>query len=220
MPADIINNDLIVNGNLAATTMALAANSVTNTTIDAAAAISRSKLALETKKYDVPLVDFRVWDAVQTPLTGTPNSDDLGLVGGTFGTDAPIVSSGDCKNTTTTRYARAFVRLPAEYDNGGSVTFRLSTGMKTTVATSSCTIDLEARKFDKASLVGSDLCTTAATSINSLTFGDRDFTVNSSGLVPGDLLDIRIAIAITDSATPTAVIGALACCQLLCQVRG
>jgi hypothetical protein len=220
MAADIINNDLVVNGNLSATTMSLAASSVTNDTVSASAAIGRAKLALETKKYDIPLTEFRVWDAVATTLSGTPASYDLGLVGGTFATDAPIISSGDCKNTTTTRYARAFVRLPAEYDSAGTVTIRLSAGMKTTVGSSTCTIDVEARKFDKASLVGSDLCATAATTINSLTFGDKDFSITSAGLVAGDILDVRVAILITDVATATAVIGAFASAELLCQVRG
>ena len=39
--------------------------------------------------FHVPLVEFRVWDAMATLLPGTPAADDLGLVGGTYGSATP-----------------------------------------------------------------------------------------------------------------------------------
>ncbi len=220
MAADIINNDLVVNGNLSATTMTLAANSVTNATVDAAAAIGRAKLALETKKYLIPLTDLRVWDAMQTTLPGTGAADDLAINGGTFGTSSPTIRTDDVKASNTTRRARFLVALPAEYDSAGTVTIRASAGMITTVSDTTATIDFEVYESNKATGIGSDLCATAATTINSLTFGDKDFSVTSAGLVAGDLLDVRMTIAINDGATATAVIGAVGSLELLCQVRG
>jgi hypothetical protein len=220
MAADIINNDLIVNGNLAATSMTLAASSVTNATVSGSAEIGRAKLALEQKKYDIPFSDLRIHDAFATTLTATGNTDDLGLVGGTFGSASQMIQTGDVKTLTATRYARFQFRLPAEYDSAGTVTLRASAGMVTTVASSSATIDFEVYKSNKTGGIGSDLCATAATTINSLTFGDKDFSITASGLVAGDLLDIRMAIATVDGATGTAVIGAVGSLEVLCQVRG
>jgi hypothetical protein len=60
---------------------------------------------------------------------------------------------------------------------GETITLRLSAGMLTTVASSSCTVDVEMYLTNRESLVsGSDLCATSATTINSLTFANKDFT--------------------------------------------
>ena len=57
--------------------------------------------------FPVTLTDLRIWDAIQTNLTGTANTDDLAIVGTTFGTTAPVINAGDCKALgATTRYAR------------------------------------------------------------------------------------------------------------------
>jgi hypothetical protein len=220
MAADVINNDLIVNGNLAATSMTLASGSVVNTTVSGSAEIARSKLALETKKYIIPLDSLRVWDAIQTPLPGTASADDLAFNGGTFGTSSPTIRTDDVKAATTTRRARFLVPLPAEYDPAGTVTLRASAGMVTTIAGTSATIDFEVYESNKATGISADLCATAATTINSLTFADKDFSVTSASLLAGDLLDVRVSIAITDAATGTAVIGAIGSLELMCQVRG
>lgn len=220
MAADVINNDLIVNGNLAATSMTLAASSVTNATVSGSAEIARSKLALETKKFVIPLSDLRVWDAVATNLPGTAAADDLAFNGGTFGTSSPTIRTDDVKASNTTRRARFLVALPAEYEPAGTVTIRANAGMITTVSDTTATIDFEVYESGKDTTIGSDLCATAATTINSLTFGSKDFSVTASGLVAGDLLDVRMTIAINDGATVTAVIGAVGSIELLCQVRG
>jgi len=220
MAADVINNDLVVNGNLSATTMSLAANSVVDATVSAAAAIGRAKLALESKKYLIPLTDLRVWDAMQTNLPGTGAADDLAIIGGTFGSGSPSIQTGDVKASSTTRRARFLVPLPAEYENAGTVTLRASAGMVTTVSDTTATIDFEVYESNKTTGIGSDLCATAATTINSLTFGDKDFSITAAGLVAGDLLDVRVSIAVVDGATATAVIGAFGSLELICQVRG
>jgi hypothetical protein len=220
MAADVINNDLVVNGSFSATTMTLPANAVTDATVSASAGLSRAKLALETKKYLIPLTDLRVWDAIQTNLPGTATGDDLAFNGGTFGTSSPTIQTGDVKATSTTRRARFLVPLPAEYDPAGAVTIRASAGMVTTVSDTTATIDFEVYESNKATGISSDLCSTAATTINSLTFSDKDFSITSASLVAGDLLDVRVSIAVVDGATVGAVIGAIGSLELLCQVRG
>ena len=154
--------------------------------------------------YPIPVEALRVHDALGTNLPTTAASDDLGLVAGTFGTNNVVLRTVDFKNTNTTAYARFRYPLPVEYVAGETITLRLKGGMNTTVASSSCTVDAQVYR---AAAPSTDICATAAQSINSLTAANKDFTITPTDCVPGDVLDIRIAIAGTDSATATAVIG-------------
>lgn len=183
---------------------------------------ARTELELESLAvHPINLADFRVWNAAGTVLPGTPASDDLGISHGTWGTHAWKLTTGDLKNTTTTMYGRVMFALPPEYVAGETVKIRISGGMETTVASASTTVDVELYKSDRDGTIGgSDLCATAAQSINSLTFADKDFTITSTALLPGDTLDMRIAVTVTDSATVTAVIATLGAIELLCDIRG
>jgi hypothetical protein len=172
--------------------------------------------------YAIPMESWRVWDAMATNLPGTAAADDLALVGGTFGTGCPSIQTGDLKNAgATTRYARALWQLPPEYVAGQSVTIRLSAGMVTTVASTAATVDLEVYQSARDTLkTGSDLCATAAQSINNLTFADKDFEITATGLEPGDWLDIRLAITVNDTGTGTAVIGCVGAAEPLLDIKG
>lgn len=171
--------------------------------------------------FPVNFMDLRVWDAIQTNLPGTAAADDLALIGTTFGSTSPVVSAGDLKAAgATSRYARFMVELPECYESGETVLISISAGMVTTVASSSCTVDVECYEINKITGIGSDLCTTSATSINSLTFGSKQFTITSSGLTAGDVLDVRLTIACNDAATVTAVTPTIAGIDLLADIRG
>jgi hypothetical protein len=171
-------------------------------------------------EYAVPLVLLRVHDALHTNLPGTSATDDLALSGGTFGTDSPKITTGDVKASTVTRYARFQFELPPEYDGGETVTLRMHAGMETTVADTSATIDVECYKSDREAGIGSDICGTAAQSINSLTLADKDFSITPSGLAAGDVLDIRLTVAVTDSSTGTAVIASIGAVEMLLDIKG
>lgn len=171
--------------------------------------------------FPVLVTDLRVWDAFHTNLPGTAATDDLALIGGTFGTAPPTVSAGDLKAAgLTTRRARFQLQLPECYDPGETIVLSIYAGMVTTVADTSCTIDVEAYKLNKITGIGSDICATSATTMNSLVISAKQFTITPSGLLPGDLLDVRISIACTDAATGTAVTPTIAAIDLLCDIRG
>ena len=183
--------------------------------------IARSSLAQDTlSPFAVPMTNLRTWDAIATNLPGTAANDDLGLDGGTWATDSPCITTGDVKATSSTRYARFQVALPAEYDAGQTVVMRFHAGMKTTVADTSCTLDLVVYKSDQEAGIGADICATAAQDINSLTDADFDFTITPTGLTAGDVLDCRIAVAYVDAATGTAVIAQIGAIELLCDIKG
>lgn len=204
-----------------AITVIIPSGEISNSQINASAAIDRSKLASEQLKDNVPLELLRVHDAFQTDLPTTASSDDLGLIIGTFGTDAIVVQTSDLKNTSGTQRARFTYRLPHNYAAGQAISAVAWAGMKTTVANGTATIDFECyKKNDSTGLVGSDLVTTSATTINSLTAADKPFVIDPTGLVAGDELDIRVTIAITDTGTGTAVIGRIMKLYMLPTVRG
>jgi hypothetical protein len=178
-------------------------------------------LKQDTKRFPVKLTDFRVWNAVETNLPGTAASDDLGIINGTWGTHPLMIQAGDLKNAgATTRYARVEVQLPECYVAAQAVTIIVSGGMTTTVASVSSTVGLEVYRRDKITGISADLCATAAITINSLTFGDKSFTITASALGPGDVLDVRMAVACNDSGTGTAVIPTVASFDLQCACKG
>lgn len=210
MATDVINNNLHVTGNVTI------GGSLFPT-------IGRSGLTQENlSEYPIPWTAWRVWDALSTNLPGTSATDDLALTGGTWATGTPSIQTSDLKNAgSTTRYARCQVQLPPEYVSGETVVVRLHAGMITTAASSAATADLEVYKSNREFLVdGSDLCGTAAQSINSTTLADKDFTITATSLAPGDILDIRLAILVNDSATVTAVIGCVGAAELLLDIKG
>lgn len=171
--------------------------------------------------YPIPWGSWRVWDAYQTVLPGTPATDDLALIGGTFGTGTPSIQTEDLKTAgATNKYARTMLVLPPEYDGGETLSVRFHAGMLTTVADGSATIDAEVYLSDNEAGLGLDLVTTAAQSINSLTLADKDFTIDPAGLVAGDILDLRITLAINDAASGTAVKGIVGAAFLMADIKG
>ena len=184
--------------------------------------VPRASIAqLSSAAFAIPFEAWRVHDAVATNLPGTSATDDLGYYGGTFGTAGPYIGTSDLKAAgATTRYARTQVRIPAEYEAGQTLTLRLSSGMVTTIADVSATIDVECYALDEDTTIGSDICATAATTINNLTFANKDFTITPASRVAGQLLDIRVAVAVNDGASGTAVIAAFAAAKLLVDIRG
>jgi len=196
--------------------------SITNGQISAAAEIARTKLEQNAaEKYIVPWSAFRVHDAIQTSLPSPSANDDLGFPATqTLGTVSWYLDTHDLKTTTTTCYARFCFELPPEYDGGETITLRIRGGMKTTIADGSATIDAEVYKADRDGAVGADLCSTAAQSINNLANADKDFTISPSGLAGGDILDCRIALAVVDTASGTAVIGEVLEVAFLLDIRG
>ena len=201
--ANIVNGDQTVNGTLTASQLSGPLNS-SNLSQDASIA------------FPIPLTGFRIWDAFQTVLPGTSSGDDIGIATGTWGSALPHLVTATT-GAPTTYYARTFVQLPPRYVAGASAVLRFAAGMGTAAA-GACTLDCEAYLSARDTLVsGSDLVTTAATSINSLTFANTDFVLTATNLVAGSWLDVRIAIALTAGSSGY---GRIAHAELLCTIKG
>jgi hypothetical protein len=217
-----ITENMVFSGDVQVNTLSIVTGTLTAADLSASAALARTQMAQDAlQPYPVRLTDGRVWDAIQTNLPGTPATDDLAIDGDTFGTGSPHLTAGDLKAAgATTRYARYQMSLPAEYDDGETVTIRINAGVQTTVSDTTCTVDVECYESDGELGISADICATAATTINSLTFADVDFAITPTDLVAGDVLDVRIAIACNDGATVTAVEPSIGSIELLCDIRG
>ncbi|MBT9153052.1 MAG: hypothetical protein DDT35_01279 [Firmicutes bacterium] len=173
--------------------------------------------------FTVPMTDWKVWDAMQTDLPGVSAADDLALIGGLFGTGTPTLQTWDVRGAGGTGpvllHARTPIVLPHEYVAGQTVIFRVRAGMLTTAASLSATVDLEVFHSLNGAVVGGDICHSPAQTINSVGLFEREFLIDSSGLSPGDTLDVRLTLAIRDTATTTVVRGFVGLVRLLCDVR-
>jgi hypothetical protein len=175
----------------------------------------------ELQPFPIPLTSFRVFDAMETLLPNPGLTDDLGLYYGTHGTDTPSLRTEDLGEAdATNNSARVLVQLPWEYIAGGSVTLRFMAGMITAVADTTATLDclVYKQEDDPDDAIGADLCSTSATTMNSLVFAAKDFVITPTGLSPGDILDVLITTALNDDTT-AIVIGAISWAHLLCDVR-
>jgi hypothetical protein len=185
--------------------------------------IARSGLITDTtQSYVLPWADFRKHDAYDVNSPGTPATSYLGLIGGTFGTGVPSLQTGDLKTAgSTTRNARIQFQLPPEYVTGTGIVIRLHAGMITHIADTAATAAVSVYKSGKEVLVsGSDLCTTSATTINSLVFADKDFAITGTSLVAGDQLDIKLSILVNDAAGGSSVVGCIGSAEVLMSIRG
>ena len=180
--------------------------------------IQRSTLVKEWKEYVVPWVDFRIWDDFNTVLTDTAGTDDLALIGGTWTSASPHIASSDASAASITQYTRFQVCLPPEYDDGQGVRIRIRAKVDVLAGTTN-TLDVVAYESTLEAGIGSDLCATAAQTLTT-SYANYDFVLTPTGLVAGDLLDIRIAVALNDTGEAHAAIARLGAVKLRCEVRG
>lgn len=166
----------------------------------------------------IDLASGRIWDATtNTALGATPASaDDFGITAGTFLTSDPSLRSSDAKATTVTSKARFAYTVPTGYVAGQPITLRANAGMVTTISDGTATIDAQVVRRGAPTV---DICATNATTINTLAGGNVDFTLTPTNVVPGDVLDIVMTSAVTDSETGTAVIAELRALSVRTTVR-
>jgi hypothetical protein len=98
--------------------------------------------------------------------------------------------------------------------------YNVSAGMATTVADTSCTLDVECYKIDKIGGIGSDIMLNRSNLDQFTCLRCYSVHDHASGVVAGDVLDVRIAIACNDAATGTAVTPTIAAIDLLADIKG
>lgn len=189
--------------------------------LDAGATTLRSALGQDDLAiYAVPVTSMRVHDAMHTVLPGTAANDDMAIITGTPGTDAPTLQGVDFGGTSTDEKCAFEFVLPPEYVAGETVVCRLTAAMITAVSDGTATVDVEAWETTKAGAVGADICATAAQSINSLTAADKDFVLTPTSLVAGDKLIVRLSFAGSDTGNLAVMIPEISSVQMLLDIKG
>lgn len=173
--------------------------------------------SIMTAEFAVRASDLRVWDAPSTvAVAATAANDDLAVVYNTFLTANPSIETGDLKAAgATTRKVGFEFRVPDNYVAGQAITLRINAGMKTTVAGVTATVDAQVARKAAPTV---DICATAAQSINSLDAANKDFVLTPTNVVPGDVLQAVLSVAVNDAATGTAVIGKIYSVELILPV--
>lgn len=183
--------------------------------------IARAKLTREDlAEVAIPLHQARVHDNLTALLPQTAATDDLAFIEGTWTSDAPTIQTSDADNTTVTQKCRFIIPITNDYIEGETITVRVRAGMLTTIASASATLDLEAYVWDGDGSVGSDLGVDGAKDINSLTIAAKDFPINATSIVHGDVLDMVLTIAITDASAGSANTGVISKVAILRDIRG
>lgn len=186
--------------------------------------IARSELAMDSlKTYAIPLTAMRVHDNHALLLGssgGSPSADDMGIVTGTAGTDAPTLQGVDFGGTSTDEKASFQFVLPPEYEAGGNIQVIVRAAMLTTVSDGTATVDVQCWPQDDNGAAASDICATAAQSINSLTPADKTFTITPTSRAAGDVLNIRLAFAGSDTGNLGVMIPEISKVTVKLDIRG
>ena len=170
--------------------------------------------------HSIDLTSCRVHDSLVTNLPGTAANDDMALITGTPGTNAPTLQGVDFGGASTDEKCSFIFSLPIEYVSGQSVTLRAHAGMLTTVSDGTATLDCECWSDDGDGTVSADLCATAAQSINSLTLADIDFTITATSLTPGMNLQFRLSFGGSDTGNAGVMIPTITKISVLLDCRG
>lgn len=183
-------------------------------------AIERDDLATETSAvYGIPI--NRIVSNAGAALTA---AETAGTFDVTIGTNTYLANGEVTDNETEVSVAYTQFVLPPEYVAASSVTIRLPCALiKTGSPTNNgSTIDLEVYEQSDAGAVGSDLVTTAAQTFAALdTWYTKDFVVTGTGLVAGDVINIKITSSVIDSeAGAGTIIFNLAPPKVLLSIKG
>lgn len=139
-----------------------------------------------------------------------------------IGTNQFLIDGEATVNETEASVGWFSFTLPPEYVAGESITIRAGAGVVLAgdAALTSATIDFEAYKQATDGTVGSDLVATAATAITT-TIGNKDFTVTPTGLVAGDMLNVKMTTSVVETAGGTGAANArITRLQMLLDIKG
>ncbi len=168
--------------------------------------------------YAIPLTGARVHNMVGTmiPIT-TAAADDLAIVTKAHGTTAPTLEAGDVGTTDSNRYARFLFTVPPEYVAGQTITLRVNAGMVTTVAGTSCGLDVVCVRQAAPSV---DICATAEQDMNDLSAADLDFTITPTNVVVGDVLDFVLDVNYVDAGDAGVMTPTINSVEMLMDIKG
>ena len=169
--------------------------------------------------YPIPLSAFRKKARLDVSLDSSPSAPDLGTIDNTFGTAAPTLEteSQQTNGGEAIHNARFQFPVPIEYVNGQTVTIRVNAGMRGGTADTHANLDVVCVRTAAAN---TDICATAAQSINNTTAANKDFTITPTNVVSGDILDVVISTLIEDMSSSSGIYGQIKSVEVLLDVKG
>lgn len=144
--------------------------------------------------YGIPVAQIRAADGAALGITETDGDHFLAL-----GTNTIQLQGEEAVSETEESVSYWQFVLPPEYVAAGDVKVRVRCKVDGAGTDNASTVDVEA--YEQADgAVGADLCATAAQAFAAKsTWYDKDFTVTASGLVAGDVLNIKLTSSVIES---------------------
>lgn len=201
----------------------IADGSLTQDALSSATRIETTKLAARSlAEYRVNFTNVRKTDGTfdeNLPDSTTTGDGFLSLVGGTHGTATPMIKTADFASGSGTQSCRFTCFLPPEYVDAEDIAVKVRARLQTDADTSKTLDCLAFLEDGDGAVSGSDKCTTAAQTITT-SWADYTFVITSTGVSAGDMFDIQLDVAITDSATPSGVVAEISKISFLCDTQG
>lgn len=171
------------------------------------ALLQRSSAATETsQKIRIPLTAFKNADGSAIPAT-TPGAGQYAAISGGFGVGGHKLQGEAASGNTKTPTCKATFAMPQNYVAGTSFTLEVTERVS---AVANTTADIDANLFksnENGGVTGSDLCVTSAITHNSTSWVTQVFTITTTGLSPGDEIDIYLRHTVNDSGGATGAKG-------------
>lgn len=146
----------------------------------------------------IPLNHFRK-DALQKDAVDDAAGSSLLGLADAIGS---VLLGNDASAALTSDFAVVLVAIPADYKAGGLLTVRLTAKQATALSFASSKVDVDFAKVCGDAL-GSDINGTAAQQVTTA-YLPYDFVITPTGLVPGDVLAIRVALLNNDTGGSSA----------------
>jgi hypothetical protein len=154
-------------------------------------------------------------------------TDEFPRVPGEFGDEGDYretlnVNGDGAAQDTRNAQMSATVTLPRSYVAGSEFTLEIMAALTETINTSAFLDVTVYKKGDAGVRAGSDLCETSQQDCNSDAFTTYSFTIDGSGLVPGDKLLVTIKMSLNDTGSAIAgdKFGRISDIQIAMNARG
>ncbi|MFA7070201.1 MAG: hypothetical protein WC144_05105 [Sulfurimonas sp.] len=156
--------------------------------------------------FSVNFTDLRRTGDCALILPNAGDNTNLGITTGASGAANISLTSSNPTGATKTEKARFQFIIPANYIAASDLTLTASARVAVALQVSA-TLDFTAFESNKELGVGADICATAAQSINTNVWANYAYTITGAALLPGDVIDIEMTIALDDTAGAHAGFG-------------
>jgi hypothetical protein len=142
----------------------------------------------------IPLHSWRAADMAAMGIVESPGDHFLNL-----GTNTLTLDGEEAISETEVSVSWYQYRIPYNYLAAGTIGIRINHVLTGAGTNNGSTIDFSAYEQTDGA-VGADLVTTAAQAMQKTTYVESTFVVTPTGLVPGDILNIKLSTSVIESA--------------------